>query len=117
VGSYGDRRRAALWSAWLLILAAIVGCRHSDLNLAPVEGVVTFDGAPLANAGVMFLPEQGAMAVGITDAEGRFTLTTANEPGALIGSHRVSISKDETIAIPQRRGFPLYQTKNYIPPK
>jgi hypothetical protein len=52
-----------------------------------------------------------------TDAEGRFSLTTANQPGAVIGEHRVSISKVETIAIPQRRGFPLYQHKSHIPAK
>jgi hypothetical protein len=102
---------------WMALLAAIAGCNPSGLDLAPVEGVVTYNGAPVSNAGVMFLPEQGAMAIGVTDAEGEFTLTTANHPGALIGPHRVSISKDETTAIPQKRGFPLYKTKSYIPPK
>jgi hypothetical protein len=52
-----------------------------------------------------------------TDAEGRFSLTTANQRGALIGEHRVSISKVETITIPQRQGFPLYQHKSHIPAK
>jgi hypothetical protein len=103
--------------AWLAIVGLAVGCNRSGMDLAPVEGVVTFDGAPVGNAGVMFVPDRGAMAVGITDAEGKFTLKTANYPGALIGGHRVSISKDETTAIPQRRGFPLYKITNYIPAK
>jgi hypothetical protein len=96
------------------------GCNRNELNLAPVEGVVTFNGAPLADAGVLFSPnrpQMGPPASGTTDAEGRFTLITVNSPGAAIGDHRVAISKEETITIPQKRGFPLYQTKRYIPEK
>jgi hypothetical protein len=95
----------------------VAGCNRSGLDLAPVEGVVTFNGSPVAEAGIMFAPQQGPTAMATTDAEGKFTLTTANHEGALIGPHRVSISKVETIAIPQPRGFPLYQHKSHIPEK
>jgi hypothetical protein len=103
--------------ASLVLLALIAGCNRSGLDLAPVEGIVTYNGAPVADAGVMFAPAQGPSAMATTDTEGKFTLTTANHPGALIGEHRVSISKVETIAIPQQRGFPLYQHKHEIPEK
>jgi hypothetical protein len=112
-------RRRAVWAnrSSLLLLALVAGCNRSGLDLAPVEGIVTYNGAPVADAGVMFAPAQGPPAMATTDAEGKFTLTTANYPGALIGEHRVSISKVETIAIPQQRGFPLYQHKHQIPEK
>ena len=81
--------------------------------------MVTLDGQPVADAGVMFLPvdsREGPPASGTTDAEGRFTLITANRPeGAPIGSHRVAISKDEATAIPQQYGMPLYKIKAFLP--
>jgi hypothetical protein len=106
--------RRVFLAAAIIIIA---GCNRSGLDLAPVEGVVTFNGSPVAEAGVMFAPQQGPTAMATTDAEGKFTLTTANHEGALIGPHRVSISKVETIAVPQPRGFPLYQHKSHIPEK
>jgi hypothetical protein len=104
----------------LAAIALAAGCNRSGLNLAYVEGVVTLDGAPVADAGVMFMPVDsmlGPPATGVTDSEGRFTLTTANRPGAVIGEHRVAISKSEAIVVPQRRGLPLYETKDHIPAK
>jgi hypothetical protein len=100
-----------------LLLVLVAGCNRSGLDLAPVEGIVTYNGTPVADAGVMFAPLQGPSAMATTDAAGKFSLMTANHPGALVGDHRVSISKVETIAIPQPRGFPLYQQKHHIPAK
>jgi len=111
------RGKAVFWLVWCIHL---VGCHRSGLNLAPVEGLVTYKGAPLVDAGVLFLPNEpqmGPPASGTTDAEGKFTLYTVNLPGAAVGDHRVVISKEETISIPQRRGFPIYQTKRFIPEK
>jgi hypothetical protein len=88
------------------------------LDLAPVEGVVTFNGAPVEKAGVLFKPETGPFAIGTTDAEGRFTLMTANHEGALVGSHRVAITKSQTTTT-QVAGeqFPRYGTKYFLPEK
>jgi hypothetical protein len=108
------RIRTRLWGYAFI---AVAGCNRGGLDLAPVEGMVTYSGSPVADAGVMFAPEQGPSAMATTDAKGRFSLTTANQDGALIGEHRVSISKVETITIPQRTGFPLYQHKSHIPAK
>jgi len=108
------------WGVVLLAAAVISGCDRSGLDLADVEGVVTLDGAPVKEAGVMFMPVDSSLgppATGVTDGEGKFTLTTANQPGAVIGEHRVAISKSEAVVIPQRRGLPLYKTKDYIPAK
>jgi hypothetical protein len=106
----------ALGSTAALVLFA--GCDRSGLNLGSVEGVVTYKGAPLEKAGVLFKPEKGPMAFGTTDDQGHFRLSTANKDGALVGEHRVSISKTQQLS-PQVAGerFPRYQTKFLIPEK
>jgi hypothetical protein len=104
----------------LILLGAAAGCSGSGLAIAPVAGVVTLDGQPVSEAGIMFQPVDAAMgppAYGATDEQGRFELITANQTGAAIGEHRVAISKTESIAIPQRRGLPIYKVKEHIPAK
>jgi hypothetical protein len=103
----------------LFVLGSVLsGCNRSGLDLAPVEGVVMYQGAPLADAGVLFKPSQGPFAMGVTDEEGRFTLITANQEGALIGEHQVAISKAETIVRHVTGNpMPVYQTKALIPEK
>jgi hypothetical protein len=61
----------------------------------PVTGTVTMHGAPLAEATVAFAPQAGQLtAVGKTDAQGKFQLTTYEYgDGAAAGSFRVVISK------------------------
>jgi hypothetical protein len=104
--------------AWGLALVAILGCNRSGLNLAPVEGVVIFKGAPVADAGVLFKPDEGPYAMGTTDEAGRFSLVTANHEGALVGNHRVAITKFETVVrhIPGNP-FPVHDMKPLIPVK
>jgi hypothetical protein len=73
------------------------GCGPKALELLPVEGTVTLDGAPVEGAAVMFVSEQGGhVATGVTDAQGRFTLQTTNRPGAVAGMHRVTVVKQVT---------------------
>ena len=114
----------------LLLLA--VGCDDSGLNLAPAEGVVTFQGKPLGDAGVLFTPvnpKQGPAASGATDAQGRFSLMTANRPGAVVGDHRVAISKADAFGeeVPaeqlenpdliRSRGLRIFKPTYHIPPR
>jgi hypothetical protein len=104
----------------LLLAILTAGCNQSGLDLAPVTGVVTLNGQPVSEAGIMFQPVDAAIgppAYGATDENGHFELATVNRPGAAIGEHRVAISKTESIAIPQRKGLPIYKTKEHIPPK
>jgi hypothetical protein len=111
-----SKARSYVWFA--LGLAVLAGCNRSGLDLAYVEGVVTYQGAPVAEAGVLFKPAQGPFASGATDEQGRFTLQTANEEGALIGDHTVTISKVSTTAkhIPGNV-MPVYVIKPLIPQK
>ena len=82
-------------------LLAAAGCSPSDPNrkTVPVKGVVLYKGKPLEKAYVTFFqPEANRSAIGETDAEGRFTLTTFVEgDGALPGSHKVTVRKLEII--------------------
>jgi hypothetical protein len=113
-------RLAACYGVLVGAVGGTAGCNSSGLDLAPVTGVVTLDGQPVADAGLYFTPvdaKQGPPAVGTTDAEGVFSMITANQEGAVVGEHRVAVSKDESTAIPQSRGFPLYKLKHHIPEK
>src|SRR5262245_19668277 len=89
-------RRCLVWP--LLIAATLVaaGCGGDAPELAPAGGTVMHDGAPLANANVVFIPEsKGPAAVGLTGADGKFQLTTGGEPGAALGKHKVAVSAED----------------------
>ena len=112
--------RNARCAVLLLVLSIIAGCNRGGLHLVPVDGVVTLDGKPVADAGVLFSPadpKMGPPASGTTDADGKFTLATNNRSGAAVGDHAVVIAREEVKVIPQSRGFPIYETKHIIPPK
>ena len=76
-------------------------------QLAQVSGIVTMNGEPLANANIRTLPFNFAAgeasglndAEGVSDAEGRFTLSTfkGGEPleGAYVGDHKVTVAVTE----------------------
>lgn len=73
----------------------LTGCGGSGdaLATAPVKGLVTYQGKPIANLSIAFMPDNGPLATGKTDASGKFELMT-NKPGdgAMIGTHKVAIS-------------------------
>lgn len=81
------------------VLASFVGCGERGPQLAPISGVVTLDGEPLANAVINFQPVASASGAnpGVgssarTDSEGRFVLETIDgKPGAVVGPHKVKI--------------------------
>ena len=84
----------------VIVLAEIAGCSKAPSGplLAPVRGVVTLDGKPLAAADVMFVPQgetKGQGAVARTDTAGAFELLTQDRQhkGAPVGSYRVIINK------------------------
>ncbi len=64
----------------------------TPVTLAEAGGVVTFKGAPLPDATVAFIPEEGPIATGVTDLSGRFKLMTGSRSGVAIGPCKVSIS-------------------------
>ncbi|UUO05371.1 carboxypeptidase-like regulatory domain-containing protein [Blastopirellula sp. J2-11] len=84
----------------VLSLVALVGCGAKGPALAPLQGLITDDGTPIAGMNVTFSPQQdGAASWGITDAEGKFTLHYIDgREGVLPGEHLVSISGGDSLA-------------------
>ena len=90
----------------LLTVLMMVGCGPSVLRTEFVEGIVTLDGEPLADATVTFIPLEhdgdSRAASGFTDETGRYRLTTDGgrpQGGALAGEYRVTVVKVEVTEI------------------
>lgn len=84
-------------SALVGLVPFVSGCGSSLPEVAPVRGVVTFDGKPLPefkHAGVVFTPKAGMPASSvISPTDGSFVLTTYQSgDGARIGTHAVAVS-------------------------
>lgn len=61
--------------------------------LSPVKGVVKLDGAPLADASVMFIPKEGRPSAAVTKSDGSYELEyTEGKKGAVVGTHTVRIT-------------------------
>src|SRR4051812_3978641 len=79
-----------------IVIETCVGCERMARSVS-VEGKVTLDNKPLANATVMFTPTKangpGPFA-GTTDSEGHFALQQAESarPGAVPGEYSVLIA-------------------------
>lgn len=95
-------QRIVLLSSALLTIGLMVGCGPAgSAPTAKVKGVVTYKNNPVPNASVTFTPKAGRPANGITDAEGKFVLTTfATGDGAVPGTHVVTIASTEIPAMP-----------------
>jgi hypothetical protein len=87
--------RSAICLASALLLLA--GCGDS-LNLKPVTGTVTYNGKPVDGASVAFISMDKPVAIGTTDASGKFTLSTNGKEGAPLGSHKVTVAKSTAVA-------------------
>jgi hypothetical protein len=78
-----------------LIPIVLVACNlDSGPPRAPVTGIVTYRGIPVAKAQISFIPTSGdpQIATGMTDEQGKFSLTTMDlNDGAIVGSHKVQI--------------------------
>lgn len=90
------------WLSMLVMIAtavAVGGCFGPPTvtyTMIPVEGVITFDGEPLAGAEVMFDSPDGPRGFGLTDEAGRFTVTTRQFGAGLpAGHYRVLVTGSE----------------------
>lgn len=98
-------KKLALLLACVAALTCVAGCGGSKLKTAFVEGVVKLDGSPVEGAIVTFSPVAGGtgvMATGVTDAQGRYLLTSEQgggvDKGAVAGAYEVGIVKSENVA-------------------
>jgi hypothetical protein len=83
----------------LLVTASMLGCGgaptadYEKLGLVDISGTVTLDGAPLADAVVMFEAPDTTFCYGTTDAQGRYVLKLNSEKmGVIPGPKIVRIS-------------------------
>jgi len=128
--------RWTLLACVALLLAG--GCSGSKLPpnarpTAPVKVTVTYKGAPVADATVTFICQEGdaSPAYGKTDAQGVAKMKTYIEgDGAVIGPHKILVTKMEASSNgnvadqsspdyvpPPEGGAPLPTAKNLIPAK
>lgn len=92
-------------AAALLALATltVVGCGDSKPATYPVTGVVTYNGQPVEGATVGFTSTDAEIqpAIGVTDAQGKYTLTTfEKDDGALPGEFKVRVVKYDRVPAP-----------------
>ena len=103
----------------LAVLGAMAGCGGPDRPMTvPVSGIVRYAGQPVAGADVVFQPQQGPMATGQTDEQGRFQLMTFQPgDGAVPGEYAVMISKKEAVVDPRQPENPYPQVRDVLPPR
>jgi hypothetical protein len=75
-----------------MAIATCGGCGRNN-NLGTVAGKVTYHGEPLNTAQIEFHPtDRGKKSIGFTDSSGNYELQyTLNEPGAIVGRHKVRV--------------------------
>jgi hypothetical protein len=95
-------------SAFAVSALIVAGCSQSET--VAVTGTVTLNGKPADQAEVMFNPKQGRLATGVTDANGRFILSTAKpSDGAMPGDYVITLAEyyppDKPPALPKGGGL------------
>jgi hypothetical protein len=74
------------------VVLVVGGCGARGPEIAYVEGRITMDGKPLADATVVFVPENGRPSGATTDGDGNYVLNFAQgRKGALPGTSTVRI--------------------------
>jgi hypothetical protein len=70
------------------------GSTADSLPVVTAGGKVTYQGLPLDGATLVFAPADGKhVGSALTDGEGRFTIQTNSQEGALPGSYKVIVTK------------------------
>jgi len=82
---------------WLAVGGVLAGFLAAGCGQSPtvkVTGTVTIKGQPAENVQVTFLPAEGRAATGVTDAQGRFELSTFKPgDGAMPGQQTVTLGE------------------------
>jgi hypothetical protein len=117
-------KRRASHAIFLTVIFCGCSANSKPYSTAPVSGVITLDGQPLAGAHVAFMPVQdgrsqsGPEALGETGADGRYSLKTVfGEPGASVGKNRVMITTRKTQIDPNNPDHSKEIAKERVPGK
>ncbi|MBA2113354.1 carboxypeptidase-like regulatory domain-containing protein [Bremerella alba] len=95
-----SHRRVLQLGLWVCGLLVWAGCSSNGLpsDAAAVDGTVTIDGAVVDDAVVTFRSDSGFAAVGKTNKEGRYSLSSASIPGGTQPGHfQVTVVKREPL--------------------
>lgn len=111
--------------AILLLPLVATGCRKGVRPVAPVSGLITLDGRPLAGGSIVSQPAAppgsiiaGKGSVAFCDADGRFQLKTLDGlDGAVIGEHRVRIYGPRKSAASSSKDGPSSASAEIVPKK
>ena len=88
------------------------------MKVVPVAGVVKYKDAPVADADLVFYPENGPVGIGKTDAKGAFRITTNGKAGGVPGKHRVTVASKQEAAAPPSDGRAFeFTSKSTLPKK
>ena len=96
----------------------LMGCEgeKNPYGTVFVEGTVTFDGAPIEGVHVTMIAREGEQSAGgITDAKGKFTVTTGGSgvgTGAKPGMYDVTFFKVEMPPLPESPEAAAKQARN-----
>jgi hypothetical protein len=96
--SLNTKRVLLTMFAFGMLCLCQVGCGPGgdQPELGTVTGTVTLDGQPLGGVAVVFQPDSGRPARGMTDANGKYELTYIRQTkGTKIGPNRVEIAPSE----------------------
>ncbi len=91
-----------------LTMLLSMGCGGGDMpELGDVSGKVTLDGKPLVGINILFTPEKGRPAGGVTDEEGYYELVYLDGySGCKVGPAKVTFEwspgVENTVAVPAR---------------
>lgn len=99
-------RRLPLWKSSVLMLVLAAGCGGpAGPQRAAVKGTVAFDGSPVEQGTIAFLPAEGTNgpSAGAEIRDGEFMLTA--EDGPVVGEHRVEIRASRADGKPVANGI------------
>jgi hypothetical protein len=114
------RSRQATVAAVIVSLSLTLGCDGTSSNMAPVNGKITLDGAPLKTGVVSTIPLKGRGSKGGINPDGTFELGTDSvNDGASVGLHKVAVlafDKSAGQGAEAERGKPLVPNR-YLSPE
>jgi hypothetical protein len=101
----------------LAICATGCGGPGGSIKFGDATGTVTYQGRPVSGAIVTAYPETGPIASGLTDNEGKFTLSTgADQPGVAVGPVKVSVTKNIAAAVTPAAPAPIVGGTEFVDP-
>ena len=110
-----------LFSFGMICLSLVSGCSFGPPlpKTVPAEGVVTLDGASVADATVTFIADSGTFnASAVTDKDGKFAMRAFEEKtGAVPGSYKVAINKTIVESRDGKQGESEVNLKQGLPMK